>query len=858
MNLTRDEARERARRLTVASYDVTLDLTVDQPTFRSTTLVRFSCTEPGSATFIDLVAPRVLEVVLNGEHLDVDTVADGTRVQLPALAADNELRVVADCAFMNTGEGLHRFVDPVDQETYLYSQFEVADTRRVFAVFEQPDLKGTFSFTVTAPDHWQVVSNSPTPSPEPAGDGRATWRFAPTPRLPSYVTAIVAGPYHRVQGELTSRDGRTVPRGVFCRRSLAEYLDAEEILDLTRRGFAYFEEAFDLAYPFEKFDQLFVPEFNAGAMENAGAVTIVESYVFRSKVPDAMVERRAVTILHELAHMWFGDLVTMRWWDDLWLNESFAEWASTTCQTEATRWESAWTTFGTSEKAWAYGQDQLTTTHPIVAPIRDLEDVEVNFDGITYAKGASVLKQLVAYVGREPFRDGLRAYFAKHAWGNTTLHDLLHELEQTSGRDLGTWAKVWLETAGVNTLRPVVETDDRGLVVKAVIEQTHADGFDTLRPHRLAVGLYAVQDGALVRTDRLELDVDGPSTELPQVVGRPAPDLLLVNDDDLAYAKIRLDERSLATALAHPRGFEGSLPRALVLGAAWDMTRDAEMPGRVFVRLVLASLPGETDSTLLKVLLEQLRVTLRLYVAPGHRAEALRQAVAGLRGLVEAAEAGSDAQLQLVQAYAGLQTGGADADFVRGLLEGTSVLDGLAVDTEMRWALLISLAASGSATEAEVDAERARDNTSTGRERAAQALASMPPAEKKEAAWRRAVLEDGLPNSVIEAVGGGFVRADDLSLLEPYVAKYHEMLDVVGDRDSHAIMEILVTMFYPRTLASQELHDATQHWLDTNPDAHPALRRLVAENRDPVARALKAQARDAEADGAVEQATTDA
>jgi aminopeptidase N len=856
-NLTRDEATARAALVDVEHYEVALDLTTSERTFRSTTTVTFTSREPGAGTFVDLLAPSVQAITLNGEALDPGAHYDGTRIAIPTTAGRNTLTVDATAAYMNTGEGLHRFVDPVDDEVYLYSQFEVADCRRMFAVFEQPDLKATYAFTVTAPDHWQVVSNSPSPEPVPVRDGVARWAFEATPRVSCYITALVAGPYAVVRDEVQTRGG-TVPLGVFCRQSLLPHLDAEEIFDCTKRGFAFFEEEFDCAYPFAKYDQLFTPEYNMGAMENAGAVTISETYVFRSKVAEAKVERRALTILHELAHMWFGDLVTMRWWDDLWLNESFAEWASTTCQTEATRWESAWTTFGTSEKAWAYGQDQLTTTHPIVAPIRDLEDVEVNFDGITYAKGASVLKQLVAYVGREPFRDGLRAYFAKHAWGNTTLHDLLHELEQTSGRDLGTWAKVWLETAGVNTLRPVVETDDRGLVVKAVIEQTHADGFDTLRPHRLAVGLYAVQDGALVRTDRLELDVDGPSTELPQLVGRPATDLLLVNDDDLAYAKIRLDERSLATALAHPRGFEGSLPRALVLGAAWDMTRDAEMPGRDFVRLVLASLPGETDSTLLKVLLEQLRVTLRLYVAPGHRAEALRQAVAGLRGLVEAAEAGSDAQLQLVQAYAGLQTGGADADFVRGLLEGTSVLDGLAVDTEMRWALLISLAASGSATEAEVDAERARDNTSTGRERAAQALASMPTAEKKEAAWRRAVLEDGLPNSVIEAVGGGFVRADDLSLLEPYVAKYHEMLDVVGDRDSHAIMEILVTMFYPRTLASQELHDATQHWLDTNPDAHPALRRLVAENRDPVARALKAQARDAEADGAVEQATTDA
>ena len=417
-------------------------------------------------------------------------------MRLPGLAADNVAVITATGRYTNTGEGLHRFVDPVDDEVYLYSQFEVPDSRRMYPVFEQPDLKARFTFTVTAPAHWQVVSNSPTPQPEPAAEGTATWRFAPTGPISSYITALVAGPYDVVRDTATSRRGE-VPLGIFCRRSLTPYLDADNLFDLTKRGFAFFEEEFDCAYPFEKYDQLFAPEYNMGAMENAGCVTINEMYVFRSKVTEALVERRALTVLHELAHMWFGNLVTMRWWNDLWLNESFAEWASTTCQSEATHWTDAWTTFGTHEKDWAYRQDQLSSTHPIVAEIRDLQDVEVNFDGITYAKGASVLKQLVAYVGREPFRDGLRAYFAKHAWGNTTLDDLLSELEATSGRDLRTWSKMWLETAGVSTLRPVIEVDDRGRIASAAIEQTCAPGFETLRPHTLAIGLYAVRDGAL-------------------------------------------------------------------------------------------------------------------------------------------------------------------------------------------------------------------------------------------------------------------------------------------------------------------------------------------------------------------------
>ncbi len=621
-NLTREEAATRAALVTVDRHDVALDVATGPETFSTTSTIHFACTRPGDETFLDFVGGTVEAITVNGVDLDPAEHYRDSRVRLPGLAAENVVVVAATGRYTNTGEGLHRFVDPVDDEVYLYSQFEVPDSRRMYPVFEQPDLKARFTFTVTAPAHWQVVSNSPTPQPEPAGDGVATWHFTPTGPISSYITALVAGPYDVVRDTVSSRGGE-VPLGIFCRRSLTPYLDADNLFDLTKRGFAFFEEEFDCAYPFEKYDQLFVPEYNMGAMENAGCVTINEMYVFRSKVTESLVERRALTVLHELAHMWFGNLVTMRWWNDLWLNESFAEWASTTCQSEATRWTDAWTTFGTHEKDWAYRQDQLSSTHPIVAEIRDLQDVEVNFDGITYAKGASVLKQLVAYVGREPFRDGLRAYFAKHAWGNTTLDDLLSELEATSGRDLRTWSKQWLETAGVSTLRPLVEVDDRGRIASAVIEQTCAPGFETLRPHTLAIGLYAVRDGLLSAPTASSSTSTASRTPVPELVGREQPDLLLVNDDDLAYAKIRLDERSLATALGHPRGFTSSLPRSLVLASLWDMTRDAEMGARHFVDVVLETLPGESDSTLLRTLIAQLQTAVHSYSAPGNR-DALR------------------------------------------------------------------------------------------------------------------------------------------------------------------------------------------------------------------------------------------
>ena len=849
-NLTRDEARERAALLTVAAYDVALDLTTGPTTFRTRSTVTFAASVDGASTFIDLIAASVEQISLNGESLDPATHCDGVRIQLPALrAGQNELTVDATGVYMNTGEGLHRFVDPVDDEVYLYTQFEVADCRRMFAVFEQPDLKATYAFTVTAPAHWQVISNEPTPEPVATGmvEGvlNSTWTFAPTPSMSCYITALIAGPYDVVRDEVQTRKG-SVPLGILCRRSLTPHLDAENIFDCTRRGFAFYENEFDYAFPFTKYDQIFTPEYNMGAMENAGAVTFNEKYVFRGKVTEAIIERRALTILHELAHMWFGDLVTMQWWNDLWLNESFAEWASTTCSAEVTQWETAWTTFSTAEKSWAYRQDQLSSTHPIVAEIRDLEDVEVNFDGITYAKGASVLKQLVAHVGREPFTAGLRQYFSKHAWQNTTLSDLLGQLEQASGRDLQKWSHLWLETAGVNTLRPEVTVDAEGIITAAAITQTAVEAFPTLRPHTLAIGSYDVRGDQLVLVNRVELDIDGERTEVPQLVGQHRPDLLLVNDDDLAYAKIRLDEHSMATLLTHARGFTSSLPQALVLGAAWDMTRDAEMSGRDFCDLVLNAIPGESDSTLLRVLLSQLGSASHLYVSPEHREEALSSVTARLRELVMSAIPGSDAQLQLVGAFAGYAHSTTDTTWLRALLKGRAVLEGLAIDTEMRWTLLTSLAMAGAAGESEIEAERQRDNTATGRERAARALAILPTAEAKARAWQRVIEEEGLPNQTVGAIAQGFGRVHEPALLAPYVKKYHAMLGSLWGSRTHAIAESVVLGFYPVMLASRELVDASQHWLDANPEATPALRRVVSENRDGVERALAAQQRDAQ------------
>ncbi|MEU5308497.1 aminopeptidase N [Streptomyces sp. NPDC021562] len=852
-NLTREEAQQRAKLLTVDSYEIDLDLSGAQEggTYRSVTTVRFDVAESGAASFIDLVAPAVHEVTLNGDALDPAEVFADSRIALPGLLEGrNVLRVVADCAYTNTGEGLHRFVDPVDEQAYLYTQFEVPDARRVFASFEQPDLKATFQFTVKAPAGWTVISNSPTP--EPKDD---TWVFEPTPRISSYITALIVGPYHSVHSAY-EKDGQSVPLGIYCRPSLAEFLDADAIFEVTRQGFDWFQEKFDYAYPFKKYDQLFVPEFNAGAMENAGAVTIRDQYVFRSKVTDAAYETRAETILHELAHMWFGDLVTMEWWNDLWLNESFATYTSIACQAYApeSRWPHSWTTFANSMKTWAYRQDQLPSTHPIMAEIRDLDDVLVNFDGITYAKGASVLKQLVAYVGMDEFFQGVQAYFKRHAYGNTRLSDLLGALEETSGRDLSTWSRKWLQTAGINVLRPEVETDADGVVTSFAVRQeapalpAGAKGEPTLRPHRIAIGLYERDEetGKLVREDRVELDVDGELTAVPQLVGRRRPAVFLLNDDDLSYAKVRLDEESLRFVTEHLGDFESSLPRALCWASAWDMTRDAELPARDYLSLVLSGIGKESDIGVVQSLHRQVKLAVELYADPTAREALLTRWTDATLAHLRSAAPGSDHQLAWARAFAATARTPEQVDLLDALLDGATTIEGLAVDTELRWAFVERLAAVGRFDEEDIAAEYERDRTAAGERHAATARAARPTEEAKAEAWASVIDSDKLPNAVQEAVINGFVQTDQRELLAPYTDKYFEVLKSVWDSRSHEIAQQIAIGLYPALQVSQETLAKTDAWLaSAQPNA--ALARLVSESRAGVERALKAQAADAAA-----------
>ncbi|PPL14315.1 aminopeptidase N [Microterricola pindariensis] len=840
-NLTRVEAVERAAVIREPNYEIEIDLTRGEELFGSATTVRFAA-EPGSSSFIEANTRAVHSVTLNGVALDPAAVSDGLRIRLDDLQAVNELHVVADSAYTNTGEGLHRFTDPVDGKPYLYTEFAVAEANRVFACFDQPDLKASYRFTVVAPADWHVISNSTTPVPSPREDA-AEWAFPPSPHISTYIAALIAGPYTEWHSEAVTADGRTIPLGLFARASLAEAVEPEVMFEKTRQGLAYYEASYGVGFPYEKYDQIFVPEYNWGAMENVGAVTFNEGYLFRSKVPDARKEQRALVVLHELSHMWFGNLVTMKWWNDLWLNESFATWTSTIAAASATEYADSWATFASTEKTHAYEQDQLPSTHPIVATINDLEDVEVNFDGITYSKGASVIKQLVAWVGLDAFYAGISAYLQKHAGGNATLRDLLDELEVTSGRELTEWSRLWLETAGVNTLRPEIQTADDGTITGFAVLQSAASEQPTIRPHRLAIGFYNTVDGALVRTHRVERDVDGARTEVGELVGLARPELVLLNDDDLAYAKIRLDAASHAVAIDRLAEIADPLARAVIWGAVWDATRDAEASPRDFVKLVLRNISAETQSAQRALSLRLLELVLGQYVAPEHRAETAVEAGDALWALTQSADAGSDAQLQLLRAFIAIASAPGQLDVLVELLAGEALLPGLAVDTELRWEIIISLAAGGRAAAEDIDDVLATDDTAKGRQSAITAKAAMPDAAGKLAAWTAAATDTSLSNDYVRAYALGWRRARPSELLAPQLEPYFAMLQEVWSTRSYNMAAAIIRGLYPAPLANAELVAASQAWLAAH-DGPPALRRIVVEELSRVERALAAQERD--------------
>lgn len=790
-NLTRAEASARAELISTTSYAVELHLTgrdhtgsaLDAPTetFVSTSTVRFS--SRAGVTHIDAIADTICEATLDGEPLDPTTFAE-SRLPLQLTEGEHELVVTGIYRYSRDGQGLHRFVDPADERTYLYTQFESADARRVFANFEQPDLKATFQFTVNAPKDWTVVSNAAAVEPTPLDEEFAQWAFAPTKPMSTYITAVIAGHYETIAGELTSRGGR-IPALILARASLIEHVDSDRIWATTQAGFEVFEDAFGMDYPFETYDQAFVPEYNMGAMENAGCVTFRDDLVFRSRATSAQYESRDNTILHELAHMWFGNLVTMKWWDDLWLKESFAEWASHHAQSRTDADPNhAWAAFGNARKTWAYRADQLPSTHPIAADMKDLDSVGLNYDGITYAKGAATLRQLVAFVGDDAFLAGAKKYFAQHAWGNTQLTDLLDALTETSGRDLEQWTREWIQSAGVNLLSAAFETDDDDVFTSFSIQQGALAEYPTLRQHRLGIGLWdqIEEEGRQVlrRRDLVEVDIAGDSTPIEALVGQKRPALLLLNDGDLTYAKVRMDPASLTTALENVTTIDNELTRTVIWGSAWDMCRDGELPVAEYIELVLRGVAAESDITAVQRVLGQAGTAIERYVDGDLQGTLLDRWTMGLAGLLRDATAGSDHQLAFAKALASSVHGDLSAELVHGWLNGEEIPAGLTIDDELRWHLVISLAKSGFIDRALIDAERARDNTITGAEHAAAAVAALPSAETKAETWELVTNTAGVPNATHRSACATFWQSGQEELLAPYQDRYLALLETMS------------------------------------------------------------------------------
>lgn len=838
--ITRDETSERARLLRIESYDVELDLTRGEDVFGSVSVIAFDCAEPGASTYADLVAQTVHEITLNGSPVDPATSYANGRIALTGLAARNELRVVADCGYGTGGSGLQRSVDSADGKVYTFTEFEAAHARTVFANFEQPDLKAAFTFHVLVPSDWVVISNQPAPEPGPAGPGKAAWHFPATPRISTYLTAVAAGEYHVLSDSHTTTAGQVIPLGLACRQSMLPYLDAAEILGLTRQGLDYFTGLFGMNYPFAKYDQVFVPD-SAGAMENVGCVIATESLLFRSAVTDTRREQRAMVILHEMAHQWFGDLVTMKWWGDLWLNESFAELAGFQATAEATRFTGAWTTFCAGTKTWGYAQDQLSSAHPIATDVATLSEAEANFDGISYAKGAAVLKQLMAYLGRDHFFAGIGSYFAEHAWENATLADLLQSLEASSGRDLAEWSKAWLETAGPNTLRPAIAVDDEGRFTEFAVLQEAPSAHPVLRAHHIAIGLYhRDDDGRLVRTHRVEADVAGPRTTVPALAGLARPDLILLNDDDLTYALVRFDDRSLRTLTESIGRFADGLAWTICWSAVMDMASQAELPVPTFVALLVSGMGDEPDISVMQNVFAVGERLMTVFADPAWVPAGKSQLAAeGLRQL-EAAEPGSGHQLAWAQLMGWTATTPEQVDFIAGLLDGNEGAPGLVVDTELRWSLLRRLAVTGRAGDAEIEAELSRDATDAGRRHAAACKAAIGDAEHKAAAWRLMAesTELGLEEAV--RVARAFNVAEHADLLRPYVEKYFLALPEIWASRDGLLRLFLGQALFPYTAASPELLQRVDEFLG-QPGMDPALARVVAEGRDVAEKALRSR-----------------
>ncbi|MDR0951074.1 MAG: aminopeptidase N [Candidatus Ancillula sp.] len=886
-NLTRIEAQNRKKLVSDVRYQIFLDITsakADSPlneTFVSKTKIQFTYNSDAvdfntEALFVDLKARKINDIVLNGQNISTDNFKD-YRLTLPGnfLQSHNELIVNADCEFTNTGEGLHKFVAEDEGEVYLYTQFEVADSRRVFACFEQPDIKATFDWTVKAPAGWVLTSTEreiEKISENSANGESEVWKFATSPIMSTYLTSLCAGPFQVWEDSLINSDGREIPMRIVARKSMAEFMDAEDIFQVTKDGFAFYNKEFQVPFPWNKYDQVFMPQYNAGAMENIGNVTFREDYIFRSKPTKWYSDRRVITILHELAHMWFGDLVTMKWWNDLWLNESFAEYTSTIAGAEGTKYgDNSWVTFNIGEKSWGVDQDQLPSTHPVAAEIKDLNDVLVNFDGITYAKGAAILQALTSFCGRENFFNGIKNYLNKHSHSNAELSDLLGDLQAAvtasgSDKDVLKWAELWLQTAGINTLIPHFELDNEGKFSSFEVEQIAPENLPTLRPHTTKIGLYSftspesdINDnmpsnvtatGSLnLRGIKLTLVKEVPvdilpkvSTEVPELIGTIKPDLIVINNTGETFAKVRLDDSSLKVALSFLPKIKDPLARAQVYRDIWDYCRDGLMNVGDFIDITIKVAASETESITLRRIFDFLKRAVFEFVPSNRRSQIVRSVGTSIWELGRESEPGSDAQLQFILAFCDFASTEDHVSILKSLLSGDIVLPKFEIDIKTKWEIIKALARLGATDRARIQTIAEQGKSEIDNLGSRYAVSALPNIELKKAAFEKAYDKNsGLANSEIEAIALGFVQVLDTKILADFAPVYFENINKVWDEREFAIAETILEVFYPSRLANLELAQMAEKWLDENEKRPKALRRIISEQLDSTRRALKVQ-----------------
>jgi aminopeptidase N len=829
-NLTQADAAARAARVRHCDYTIDLQLTRGAETYRGVASLRFDATGQGDL-FLDFRGKTIESLEVNGSK--VEPRWNGFRLWLPgnALAASNTVRVVYENEYDHEGDGFHQFVDPEDGEEYLYSNFEPYESHRLFPQFDQPDIKGTYALTVAAPAEWVVLHNSRAASVSETAGGKR-WEFEQTKPFSTYLFALVVGPYHEARD---SHEGTAI--GLFCRKSLAKHMDTDELFELTKQGLTFFSDFFDFPYPFGKYDQVFVPEFNAGAMENVGLVTHNEYMIFRDPPTDNQRRGRAETLLHEMAHMWFGDLVTMRWWNDLWLNESFATYMSYLCLEKATRFTTGWQDFAVSIKNWAYRQDQLVTTHPIAGQVEDTDQTFLNFDGITYGKGASVLKQLVAAIGMDGFREGMRHYFRTHAYGNATLAQFLESLEMGSGVDLKEWARLWLETPSLNTIGTRLELDgDR--IASLVLTQSAPAEYPTLRPHRLDVGLVRDAGGKLDVTV-IPATIREAETEIPAARGLPAPSLVFPNYNDHGYAKVALDPESLAFVRGNMERIDDDLLRLQLWASLWNMVRDQQLKSTDYLALVRSKIVLEAMPEAVEAVTNNAIAAIGRYVPEAWRD---REAHEFAQAAWKALKAATSNDLQIIWARALIAAASVpeDLDLIGRLADGTESVPGFTVDQDMRWNIAVKHVAygmPGAATRVQAEAER--DPSDRGVRAKLRAETSLPDATAKAAAWEKILGEGYGSLALTEAAMMGFNWAHQRELLAPYVGRFFdEVPEVFRNRDKE-----FATDFYrflaPAYRVDRETLARGERLVASIGDELPVLVRTAREANDDLLRAIR-------------------